>query len=61
MEKYIVQVVADNSDIFCGNGLRFETQKQAEEYALDLSLRWIAVRKWQVIDTENENKVVSTG
>ena len=47
---YIVEVVADSSGEFCGNGLTFETIGAAEIYARDLFARWTGVRKWRVVN-----------
>lgn len=48
---YAVEVVADSSGEFCGNGIKFETVKAAEAYAIDLFSRWTAVKKWRVINS----------
>jgi hypothetical protein len=48
---YAVEVVADSSGAWCGNGIKFETVKAAEAYALDLFSRWTAVQKWRVINS----------
>jgi len=45
-----VEVVADSSGKWVGNGLTFETVDAAEAYARDLYSRWAAVREWQVVD-----------
>lgn len=47
--QYAVEVIADSSEQFCGNGLRFPTTEAAEAYAKDLYARWTAVRSWRVI------------
>ena len=46
---YKVEVQADRSGTWCGNGLRFSTPKQARDYARDLEMRWTAVRAWRVM------------
>ena len=46
-----VEVIADTSEEWCGNGLRFPTQAEAEAYAKDLWSRWTAVRSWRVVET----------
>lgn len=48
--KYKVEVIADSSGKWAGNGLRFDTQQEAEAYALDLQYRWTAVREWRVVE-----------
>ncbi len=45
-----VQVIADSSGEWVGNGLKFDTVEKAREYAVDLSCRWILVTAWRVID-----------
>ena len=47
--KYAVEVIADSSEVFCGNGLTFDTYEQAEAYAKDLYSRWTALRSWRVM------------
>jgi hypothetical protein len=47
---YKVEVIADRSGKWCGNGLTFETQEQARAYAVDLMWRWTAVTDWRVVD-----------
>lgn len=50
--RYKVEVVADNTGNWCGNGLTFDTREQAEEYARDLAWRWTAVRAWRVEEVQ---------
>lgn len=45
-----VEVIADASNKWTGNGLEFDTYEKAARYGLDLSLRWLAVRDWRVVD-----------
>lgn len=52
-----VEVIADNSGTWTGNGLRFETVDEAEKYAIDLAGRWTAVRRWRVLDNETGESV----
>jgi hypothetical protein len=47
-----VEVIADNSGKWCGNGLTFATRGEAEAYALDLACRWTSVRDWRVVEVE---------
>jgi len=49
---YKVEVIADNSGTWAGNGLKFETTQEAEEYARDLFSRWLAVQEWRVVEEE---------
>ena len=52
-----VEVIADNSGQWCGNGLTFDTVEKATDYAQDLFnrwtavYRWTAVRSWRVVDS----------
>lgn len=48
--KYKVEVIADSSGVWAGNGLRFDTHDEATSYALDLQARWTAVREWRVVE-----------
>lgn len=57
--QYRVEVIADNSGKWCGNGLRFDSVEKAAAYAQDLFMRWTAVRQWRVVD-EGTEAVVST-
>jgi hypothetical protein len=52
MIVYKVEVIADESGKWCGNGLRFNTNEQAITYAKNLAARWLAVREWRVIEVE---------
>jgi hypothetical protein len=54
--KFKVEVIADGSGKWCGNGLTFDTEQQAKDYAIDLSWRWTLVRDWRVVPAEEENK-----
>jgi hypothetical protein len=50
--SYRPEVIADNTGEWCGNGLRFATRKEAEENVYDLSMRWFAVRKTRVVESD---------
>ena len=52
-----VEVIADSSGKWCGNGLTFETEAEATTYGSDLCWRWTAVRKWRVIDSAGRTVV----
>ncbi len=57
MDKpYKVEVLADSSGTWCGNGLRFATTEEAEAYAKNLMMRWTLVRAWRVVDARSEVK-----
>lgn len=47
---YRVEVQADSSGTWAGNGLAFDTVEQAEHYARNLTGRWMAVRYWHVVN-----------
>jgi hypothetical protein len=49
--SYKVEVIADDSG-WAGNGLRFATKVEAERYAKDLQWRWLAVREWRVVESD---------
>ena len=49
MTKYIVEVQADNTGTWAGNGRQFDTVEKASTYAIDLSMRWTSVREWRVV------------
>ena len=52
-KPFKVEVVADNSGKFYGNGLTFETQSEAKDYAKDLMSRWLLVTNWQIVKQRN--------
>ena len=54
MTSFKAEVIADNSGVWCSNGLRFKTREEAEIYAKDLSYRWTAVREWRVVESDDE-------
>lgn len=55
-----VEVLADSSGKWAGNGLRFDTAENAEAYARDLSGRWMAVREWRVVELIGDPTHVET-
>jgi hypothetical protein len=44
-----VEVQADNTGTWAGNGLTFPTVEEAKKYAKDLFCRWTAVREWRIL------------
>ena len=54
-----VEVIADSSGTWSGNGVRFDEVEEAKEYARDLYSRWTLVREWRVIHKDGE--VLATG
>lgn len=59
---HLVEVLADNSGHYVGNGLQFQTRELAEDYARKLAWRWTAVRDWRVVDApyDGTKTLVST-
>ena len=49
--SFKVEVIADNSGQWVGNGLRFLTKEEAQAYASDLFARWTAVREHRVLQS----------
>ena len=49
---YKVEVQADDSGKWVGNGLTFRTVEEAENYGFNLSMRWTAVREYRVVKVE---------
>ena len=47
------EVIADASGNWSGNACRFATKEEAEQYVLDLSMRWFAVRETRVIEVDD--------
>ena len=45
-------VIADNSGQWVGNGLRFATKPEAENYVSDLAYRWTLVRETRVVEVD---------
>ncbi len=51
--SYAPEVIADSSGKWCGNGLRFETHKEALANVLDLAMRWTSVRDTRVVESSD--------
>lgn len=51
-KSFKVEVIADNSGIWAGNALRFETVEEAAAYATDLYSRWTLVSQMRVVHIE---------
>ncbi len=47
------EVIADSSGQWTPNGLRFATKTEAEQNALDLSMRWTAVRDTRATESSD--------
>lgn len=52
MKKFKVEVIADSSGEWVGNGLKFATREEAQHYGEDLFSRWTAVREWRIVESE---------
>lgn len=46
------EVIADDSGKWCPNGMAFATKDEAERWAADLSMRWIAVREYRAVESD---------
>jgi len=55
------QVIADSSEEWVGNSLRFATYKEAEDYVKDLAVRWFAVKQIQVVESKDPVNSMWTG
>ena len=53
MKTFKVEVQADSTGSWCGNGLSFPSVADAEVYARDLFSRWTAVREWRVVNSDS--------
>ena len=49
-----VNTAGDPPDSWACNALRFADRGEAERYALDLAIRWTAVRDWRVVASPEE-------
>jgi len=47
------EVIADTSNKWCGNALRFATCEEAEANVHDLMMRWYAVRDTRVVESDD--------
>jgi hypothetical protein len=47
------EVIADKSGKWTGNGCRFATRAEADEYVQDLMDRWTAVTGWRSIESDD--------
>ena len=50
--SYKAEVIADSTNTFVGNGLRFATPGEAEAYVYDLMMRWTSVRDTRVVESD---------
>ena len=47
------EVIADTSNKWCGNALRFATRVEAEANVRDLMMRWFAVRETRIVVSDD--------
>ncbi|HEY1888474.1 MAG TPA: hypothetical protein VGG86_20895 [Roseiarcus sp.] len=47
------EVIADSSGKWAGNGLRFATREEADDYVSDLMRRWTSVRGWRSVESDD--------
>ena len=47
------EVIADTSNKWCGNALRFATREEAEGSVQDLMMRWFAVTETRVVESDD--------
>ncbi|MGV8080985.1 MAG: hypothetical protein AB2L22_13125 [Syntrophales bacterium] len=52
--SYRVDVRTIGDPGYYSNGLRFRDQADAESYAVDLSLRWLAVEDYRIVESMDE-------
>ncbi len=48
------EVIADSSGKWTPNGLAFATREEAERWAADLSMRWLLVREWRAVESDEK-------
>lgn len=49
--SYAPEVQTDNTGQWYGNAVRFATEAEAQAWALDRMMRWIAVRDTRVVES----------
>ena len=57
--SYKVEVIADDSGVWASNQLRFATEREGSDYALDLMMRWTAVTQWRVVESKGRQPMGS--
>jgi len=53
MGSYKVEVIADNSGKWAGNGMRYSTEDAAREAGQSLASRWTLVQQWRVVPSDD--------
>ena len=56
MACYHIKVKVYGEPNYIANGLTFESEEKAGEYARDLALRWTAVEDWVVMGKEQDDQ-----
>ncbi len=51
--SFKIEVIADSSGEWVGNGLRFATEQEAGDYAWDLAARWMLVTDTRVVTSDD--------
>jgi hypothetical protein len=49
-----VEVIADSSGIWAGNGLQFASKHEAEDYAKGLMSRWALVHQYRLVEDDEK-------
>lgn len=47
------EVIADSSGQWCGNALRFATEREALDNVADLASRWMLVRETRAVECDD--------
>jgi hypothetical protein len=47
------EVKTNNIDPWAGNAIRFETRQEAEDYVIDLAMRWTSVLETRVVEVDD--------
>ena len=53
MNSWKVEVIADDSDVWCTNAMRYATEVAALAAGMSLANRWTLVRAWRVVESED--------
>lgn len=53
MSSFKIEVIADSSGKWVGNGCRYPTREMAERAARNLSDRWTLVRDYRAVPSED--------
>lgn len=53
MQSFKAEILTVNDPKWYSNPLRFATESEADQYGLDLILRWTASRDYRVVESED--------